>query len=107
MSSIKAALKDAKAALDAHKYDVAIKQAKTVLAADSKNYNANVFLGLAYEKQDQYEASETAYRAALKSKDKDSTRNKLERGWKVIMTRFFHSLIYTWRRMIETGVKQS
>ena len=71
MSSIKAALKDAKAALDAHKYDVAIKQAKTVLAADSKNYNANVFLGLAYEKQDQYEASETAYRAALKSKDKD------------------------------------
>ena len=68
---MKSALKAAKAALDAHKYEDAIEQANSVLAADPRNYNANVFLGLAYEKQDQYEASEKAYRAALKLKDKD------------------------------------
>ena len=71
MSATKSALKAAKAALDAHNYEDAIEQAKSVLAADPRNYNANVFLGLAYEKQDQYEASEKAYRAALKLKDKD------------------------------------
>lgn len=71
MASTKAALKAAKAALDAHKYDDAIEQAKIVLAADSKNYNAHVFIGLAYDKKTEYEASETAYRAAISSKDKD------------------------------------
>ena len=71
MSATKTALKAAKAALDAHKYEDAIEQANTVLAADPKNYNATVFLGLAYEKQDQHEVSETAYRAAIKLKDKD------------------------------------
>ena len=71
MSATKSTLKAAKAALDAHKYEDAIEQANSVLAADPRNYNANVFLGLAYEKQDQYEASEKAYRAALKFKDKD------------------------------------
>ena len=71
MSATKSALKAAKAALDAHKYEDAIEQANSVLAADPRNYNANVFLGLAYEKQDKYEASEKAYRAALKLKDKD------------------------------------
>ena len=71
MSATKSALKAAKAALDAHKYEDAIEHANSVLAADPRNYNANVFLGLAYEKQDQYEASERSYRAALKLKDKD------------------------------------
>jgi len=71
MSSTKAALKAAKAALDAHKYEDAIEQTKKVLAADPKSYNANVFLGLAYDKQGQDEASEIAYKAAAKSKDKD------------------------------------
>ena len=72
MSATKVALKAAKAALDAHKYDEAVQKAQIVLAADGNNYNANVFLGLAYEKQDQYDASETAYRSAIKSKNKDS-----------------------------------
>ncbi|KAK4690960.1 superkiller protein 3, partial [Lecanoromycetidae sp. Uapishka_2] len=71
MSSAKATLKAAKAALDAHKYDDAVEQAKTVLATDPSNYNANVFIGLAYDKQEQYEASETAYKVAVKSKNKD------------------------------------
>ena len=71
MSATKSALKAAKAALDAHKYEDAIEHVNSVLAADPRNYNANVFLGLAYEKQNQYEASEKSYRAALKLKDKD------------------------------------
>ena len=64
MSATKSALKAAKAALDAHKYEDAIEHANSVLAADPQNYNAKVFLGLAYEKQDQYEASEKFQRAA-------------------------------------------
>ena len=71
MSATKAALKATKAALDAHEYQDAIEQANAVLTADPTNYNANVLLGLAYEKQRHYEASETAYRAALRLKDKD------------------------------------
>ena len=71
MSSAKTAIKAAKAALDAHHYQDAIDQANAALAADPKSYNAKVFLGLAYEKQGQLEASETAYRSAIKLKDKD------------------------------------
>lgn len=40
MSGIKTALKAAKAALDADKYQDAIDQAKTVLKKDSSNYHA-------------------------------------------------------------------
>lgn len=40
MFGTKAALKAAKAALDADKYQDAIDQAKTVLNTDSKNYHA-------------------------------------------------------------------
>ena len=40
MSGTKAALKAAKAALDANKYQNAIDQAKTVLKTDSNNYHA-------------------------------------------------------------------
>ena len=71
MPASKAALKSAKAALDAHKYEEAIEQAKSVLGTDPTNYNANVFIGLAYDKQGQNDSSESAYRTALKSKDKD------------------------------------
>lgn len=71
MSATKTALKAAKAALDAHKYEDAVIQAQTVIAADSTNYNANVFLGLAYEKQGQNETSEAAYRVAIDSKGND------------------------------------
>ena len=72
MSTTKTALKAAKAALDAHKYEEAIEQAKSVIAADSSNYNANVFLGLAYDKQGQNDASEVAYRTAIQAKERDS-----------------------------------
>ena len=42
MASNKAALKAAKSALDAQKWDEAIVQAQKVLASDSKNYFAYV-----------------------------------------------------------------
>lgn len=71
MSATKAALKAAKAALDAHKYEDAVEQAKIVIATDTSNYNANVFLGLAYEKQGRNELSEAAYKVAIKNKGKD------------------------------------
>ena len=71
MSTTKTALKAAKAALDAHKYEEAIEQAKSVTATDPTNYNANVFLGLAYDKQGQNAISEGAYRTAMKTKDGD------------------------------------
>lgn len=40
MSSARAALKAAKAALDAHKYNDAVQHAHMVLKADSNNYHA-------------------------------------------------------------------
>ena len=43
MSGTKAALKAAKAALDANKYQDAIDQAETVLKTDPKNYHAYIF----------------------------------------------------------------
>ena len=92
MSSTKAALKAAKAALDANKYQDAIHQAQTVLKTDTNNYHAyvthaygpciigvetnipfsNVFLGRALEKLDRNEGSEEAYIAAINIKDKDA-----------------------------------
>ena len=71
MSATKAALKAAKAALDSHKYEEAIQEANSVIKLDAKNYNANVFLGLAYDKQDQDDAAEVAYRTATKRKPDD------------------------------------
>lgn len=90
MSTTKTALKAAKTALDKQNYDEAIEQAKKVLAEDPSNYHAyvcraawkllpyhcwnlrsflrNVFLGLALDKQNFNDDSETAYRSASKSK---------------------------------------
>ena len=42
MSSTKAGLKAAKAALDAHKYEDAAKEARRILDIDPKNYHASV-----------------------------------------------------------------
>ena len=67
----KAALKAAKTALDAQDYDGAVAQARKVLEADSANYHANVFLGLAYDKLGKFEDSDAAYAAATKIKDND------------------------------------
>ncbi|MCJ1251950.1 Superkiller protein 3 [Trapelia coarctata] len=71
MSSVKAGLKAAKAALDAQKYKEAAKEARKVLELDSNNYHANVFLGLALDKQEKYEEAEKAYNVAAKSKPND------------------------------------
>ena len=49
MSSSKAALKAAKAAIDGQKYNEAIVQARKVLETDVKNYHAFVSISLYYE----------------------------------------------------------
>ncbi|KAL8873146.1 MAG: hypothetical protein Q9174_001334 [Haloplaca sp. 1 TL-2023] len=72
MSTIKGALKAAKGALDAHQYDTAVEQANKVLQEDPKNYHANVFLGLAFEKKGKGEESEKAYRAATSIKSSET-----------------------------------
>ncbi|KAL9005635.1 MAG: hypothetical protein Q9188_001591 [Gyalolechia gomerana] len=71
MSALKAALKAAKGALDAHQYEKAVEDATKVLKEDPKNYHANVFLGLAFEKQGQNDESEKAYKAATSLKAND------------------------------------
>ncbi|KAL8663254.1 MAG: hypothetical protein Q9202_004003 [Teloschistes flavicans] len=71
MSNIKNALKAAKAALDAHQYDLAIENATKVLTEDPKHYHANVFLGLALEKRGRNEESEKAYKSAASTKPTD------------------------------------
>ncbi|KAL8764608.1 MAG: hypothetical protein Q9209_007957 [Squamulea sp. 1 TL-2023] len=71
MSTVKSALKAAKAALDAHQYELAVENANKVLKEDPRNYHANVFLGLALEKQHRNDDSERAYRAATVLKASD------------------------------------
>ena len=72
MTSItKGALRAAKAALDTHNYAEAERQARTVLEADSKHYNATVFLGLALEKQGKDEESDRVYGHARTAKPRD------------------------------------
>ncbi|KAL9031505.1 MAG: hypothetical protein Q9196_000484 [Gyalolechia fulgens] len=71
MSALKAALKAAKGALDAHQYGKAVENATQVLNEDPNNYHANVFLGLAFEKQGRNDESEKAYRAATSVKAND------------------------------------
>lgn len=68
MSVTKAALKAAKVALDKQEYDEANEQARKALAIDPNNYHANVFLGLALDKQNSNDDSEKAYQSATKSK---------------------------------------
>ncbi|KAJ9658915.1 Superkiller protein 3 [Coniosporium apollinis] len=72
MSTNKAALKAAKAALDAQKWDEAITQALVVLASDSQNYFANLFLGLAHHKKGQPSESAKAYEKAAKIRPNDT-----------------------------------
>ncbi|KAL8844309.1 MAG: hypothetical protein Q9176_001219 [Flavoplaca citrina] len=71
MSAVKSALKAAKGALDAHQYESAIENANNALKEDPKNYHANVFLGLAFEKQNRPDDSEKSYRAATLLKGND------------------------------------
>ncbi|KIW02841.1 uncharacterized protein PV09_05898 [Verruconis gallopava] len=75
MASTKAALKAAKAAIDAKDWDTAIAQAQTVLASDPKNYFAKLFLGRAYDKQGKVAESAKAYEDATELQPND------ERAW--------------------------
>lgn len=72
MSTNKAALKAAKTALDAGEYDQAVTQAQIVLASDSSNYFARLFLGRAFEKQGKPDDAAKTYEAAAKSKPDDA-----------------------------------
>ncbi|KAJ9628688.1 Superkiller protein 3 [Taxawa tesnikishii (nom. ined.)] len=75
MSGNKAALKAAKTALDAEKWDEAITQAQIVLASDSQNYFAKLFLGRAFEKKGSVDEAAKAYQSAAKIKPDDT------QGW--------------------------
>lgn len=68
MSTNKAALKAAKTALDAEDYETVVTQAQVVLASDSQNYTARLFLGRAFEKQGQFDNAADTYRKAAHSK---------------------------------------
>lgn len=70
--STKSNLKAAKAALDVQDYGKAVVEAQIVLASDSKNYFARLFLARAFEKQDKFEDAAKTYQAAAKSKPEDS-----------------------------------
>ncbi|KAI9816499.1 MAG: Superkiller protein 3 [Pycnora praestabilis] len=72
MSSAKSILKAAKIALDSHNYDEAVTQAKKALTVDPQSYHANVFLGLALDKQGKDEEAFKAYESATSTKDKDT-----------------------------------
>ena len=72
MSSIKAALKAAKSAIDAGDYDSAATEARKVLSSDPNNYFALLFLGRACEKQGKVEDASKAYHNAAKAKPDDS-----------------------------------
>ncbi|MCJ1285074.1 Superkiller protein 3 [Xylographa opegraphella] len=71
MSNTKAALKAAKAALDGHQYAAAANEAQKVLDVDPNNYHANVFLGLACDKQNKNDEAERVYEVAAKLKPND------------------------------------
>ncbi|KAJ8610417.1 hypothetical protein MRB53_038579 [Persea americana] len=69
--SNKAALKAAKAAFDASKYEEAITQTQSVLESDPSNYNAKLLLGRAQEKQRLFDDAEKTYRSATTLKPDD------------------------------------
>jgi superkiller protein 3 len=71
MASTKAALKAAKAAIDAKEWDAAIKEAQTALSSDPRNFFAKLFLGRAYDKQGKVAESAKAYKDASELKPDD------------------------------------
>ncbi|KAG9963923.1 TPR-like protein, partial [Aureobasidium melanogenum] len=72
MSGNKAALKAAKVALDAENYDDAVTQCQIVLASDSQNYFAKLFLGRAFQKQNKLEDAAKTYNSAAEIKPDDA-----------------------------------
>ncbi|EPS26932.1 hypothetical protein PDE_01872 [Penicillium oxalicum 114-2] len=71
--SSKAALKAVRTALDTKDYAAAADKAKALVQNDPQNYHANVFLGLANDRLNEFAASEQAYLAATKIKQSDRT----------------------------------
>ncbi|KAJ4348374.1 Superkiller protein 3 [Didymosphaeria variabile] len=69
--STKAALKTAKSAIDSKNWDEAIEQANTVLAKDSENYFAKLFIGRALEGLGRMDSAAQAYNDATKVKPQD------------------------------------
>jgi len=67
----KAALKAAKAAIDAQNWPEAISQANKVLDVDPQNYFAKLFLGRALDKTGKPQEAAKAYEAATKTKPDD------------------------------------
>jgi tetratricopeptide (TPR) repeat protein len=70
--STKAALKAAKAAIDAKKWDEVCDHAAAVLEKDPQNYFAKLFLGLAYDGLGKFDDSVNAYQDAVKLKPNDA-----------------------------------
>ncbi|KAJ5965506.1 hypothetical protein N7481_012220 [Penicillium waksmanii] len=71
--SSKAALKAVRSAIDSKDYATAVEKARSLVQQDPKNYHGNIFLGLAYDKQNKTEEAEQAYLAATRIKDSDRT----------------------------------
>lgn len=69
--STKAALKAAKSAIDAKKWDEAREQANTVLEKDPNNYFAKLFLGRANDALKSYDDAAKAYNDATQIKPDD------------------------------------
>ncbi|EFR02874.1 superkiller protein 3 [Nannizzia gypsea CBS 118893] len=69
----KSALKAIRADLDAGDYPQAAAKASELCTQDPQNYHAHIFLGLAKDKLNEYDASEKAYESAIRIKDSDKT----------------------------------
>ncbi|KAJ4290989.1 Superkiller protein 3 [Kalmusia sp. IMI 367209] len=69
--STKAALKAAKSAIDAKRWDEATEQANTVLEKDAQNYFAKLFLGRAYDGLGKLDSAAQAYNDATKIKPQE------------------------------------
>lgn len=70
--SAKTALKAAKAAIDAKKWDEAKEQANAVLEKDANNYFARLFLGRANDALSKFDEAAQAYNDATKIKPEDA-----------------------------------
>ncbi|KAL4870777.1 hypothetical protein BDV12DRAFT_43928 [Aspergillus spectabilis] len=78
--SSKSALKEIRTALDSKNFELAADKAKALVKEQPKNYHANVFLGLAHDKLNNYNEAEKAYLAATRIKSDDKT------GWQGLIS---------------------
>ncbi|KAL5337338.1 hypothetical protein BJX70DRAFT_399803 [Aspergillus crustosus] len=78
--SSKSALKEIRTALDSKNFELAADKAKALVKEQPQNYHANVFLGLAQDKLNNYTEAERAYLAATRIKGDDKT------GWQGLIS---------------------